>query len=529
MTNHPLPNLSRRICYRPVGFARPVFVLYFLSVALSLGVAGVLCAMAEGKMPAACAVLALPVLFSLLGAAFGAWTIRMGQVRRWWLVLVVTALWAACLVVTSAGPAAVRLMATADERLITLVLLGFPALFFFHWLLIFYCICLNDGFRVHYPVDGGVWGEQEFVYFRPGTGREVVAALEAGDAAALDALRGPAAVLMAPAAQNFTVLTLSTCPADPQQSAYIHLKDCWLGGGPFLTGRIHATMGISRLHHVMISPEELAQLRAMLPGVSDAGIGKGGADQAPLEGAPARMAERLPIGLPSGAPAALTSAAGSSIQRVPREEERAFSQRPLAFLLLPIVLTFVGLVGVLTMLPPLSVEEGDRVLELLYTAGTMLGVSAILFAVVTFFSNTELVRRGMRRDILARKGRLFDPAPIDLALTIEDSRAFERLKLVPDDIGLMRVEAGCIDIEAGRTRVHLAAEDVELSLHESGYGTALRIGADFGGVQWSITVSELDLYRDFRNKREAALLLWKRIYERLNADRDLRSPPAPGV
>lgn len=511
--NHSFPNLSRRICYRPVGLARPVFVLYFLSVALSLAVAGVLCAMAESILPAPIAGVMLPLFVSIAGGIFGAWTIRLGQVHRWWLVLIVAGFWAACVMVTSAGPLAVRLLSTTDERWLTLLLLGFPALFVAHWLVIF-LLCLNDGFRVHYPVERGMWAEQESFYFRAGSGHAVVAALESGDAAALQALRGPAPVVMAPAWQNYTVLTLSTCPADPRQPAYIHLKDCWLGGGPFLTSRVHATTGMTRLHHVMISPEEAARLRTMV----SASSGSEAPGAGPLEGAPARLAERLPIGLPSGVPAVLTSVAGSSIQRVPRDEERSFSQRPLGLLLLPVMLSVSGLTGIVLSVPTRSGEEADRVLQFLAIAGVVTGVAALLFGLITFFANTELVRRGMRRDILARKGRLFDPAPRDMALCIEDSRTFQRLKVVPDDLGLMRISAGCIDIETGRTRVHLAAEDVELSLHESPHGTALRIGADLDGVQWSITVSELDFYRDFRNKREAAILLWKTIYEKLNAN-----------
>ncbi len=133
--------------------------------------------------------------------------------------------------------------------------------------------------------------------------------------------------------------------------------------------------------------------------------------------------------------------------------------------------------------------------------------------------------RWLSRLVARRPYRLFTPDPDTIYLTIEESRTFQKIKMLPDDCGLLRVVPGMLLLEAGLTRARLMAPDLELACDHCNSETSLRISARLGEYEWAITVrnpGKAGVLASFGSSRKCAEDLWRKIYERL-------MPPPPAA
>jgi hypothetical protein len=216
------------------------------------------------------------------------------------------------------------------------------------------------------------------------------------------------------------------------------------------------------------------------------------------------------IGLPEGAPAEVKWPNNSFIKPVEMFEE--FNLRPyvllLSFCWMPLLLA--GLIVLKWHEPSSEVSGIDRL--------RLTGICAVVLGFADLFFNGHLLKYILIRKVGHRQGRLFEPDWKSTFVYIEDSRTFNKMKLIPNDFGLLLARDGYIDIEMMNHRAHLASKDVSVSIHslaeEKGRKKGIR------GVQlackknewpWDVTLvaplQNWNLLLGADNSRRAAWLL----------------------
>ncbi len=374
------------------------------------------------------------------------------------------------------------------------------ALFFFHVKAVFFSIIAilltcNDAFRVHYAVDGGKWGERHVAYFKPRSAKDVLAALEQGQFHLLNKLRTEGPNPQGHGYQSFTVLTVSTCPGHPGQPVYLHLKDVSMGGGALYTSRIHATMGKSWLPHVRLQEHDLRCLANLLPGLfvnwSDAPAElHQNQDNKILKTGQAIGAknEHTPLGLPVGGPLSAESPQGSFIRALPPSDHRRLRWRFYPFMF-SMVFSFAICLLSFSSLIRANQGRGQSADPLVATICFSIAAAAIMVGMFYL----KIARRLVKNAIATRPSRLFLPDDADELYVLEESRTFEITKLIAEDVALVRVRPGLLQLELSRAQVHLLTRDLlALDIHKSSNNCiGLRISARFGDLPWEITLSPL--------------------------------------
>jgi hypothetical protein len=216
------------------------------------------------------------------------------------------------------------------------------------------------------------------------------------------------------------------------------------------------------------------------------------------------------IGFSEGAPTEVKWSNNSYLRPVEMFEE--FNLRPYVLLLslcwIPLFLT--GLV--MLNWHKSSPEEGgmDKI--------GFVGMCAALTGAADLFLHGHLLKYIAIRLVERRQGRLFEPDRKSILVYIEDSKTFNKMKLIPNDFGLLRVHNGYIDLEMMNHRAHLSIKNVSMSIHS--FADAKSIPKGIAGVQltyktsdwpWAVTLDaplqNWNLILGADNKRRAAWLL----------------------
>lgn len=163
------------------------------------------------------------------------------------------------------------------------------------------------------------------------------------------------------------------------------------------------------------------------------------------------------IGLPEGAPLEVKWPNNSFLKPVEMFEE--FNLRPyvllLSFCWMPLIIA--GLIILKWHKPSTEGSEIDKL--------SFVGVCVILVGVADLFFHGHLLKYILIRKVGRRQGRLFEPDWKSIFVHIEDSKTFNKIKLIANDFGLLRAHNGYIDIEMMNHRAHLANKDVSVSIH----------------------------------------------------------------
>jgi hypothetical protein len=96
---------------------------------------------------------------------------------------------------------------------------------------------------------------------------------------------------------------------------------------------------------------------------------------------------------------------------------------------------------------------------------SFVGICVFLVGVADLFLHGHLLKYILIRFVERRQGRLFEPDWKSIFVHIEDSKTFNKMKLIPNDFGLLRAHSGYIDIEMMNHRAHLAIKDVSVTIH----------------------------------------------------------------
>jgi hypothetical protein len=162
------------------------------------------------------------------------------------------------------------------------------------------------------------------------------------------------------------------------------------------------------------------------------------------------------IGLPEGAPAEVKWPNNSFLR--PVEMFEGFNLRPyvlfLSFCWMPLLLA--GLVILEWHKPPAEGNEADKL--------RLAGICIVLVGFADLFLNGHLLKYILIGKIGRRGGRLFEPDWKSTFVYIEDSKTFNKMKLIPNDFGLLSAHNGFIDIEMMNHRTHLASKDISVSI-----------------------------------------------------------------
>jgi hypothetical protein len=226
------------------------------------------------------------------------------------------------------------------------------------------------------------------------------------------------------------------------------------------------------------------------------------------------------IGLPEGAPTEVKWSNKSFLK--PVEQFEGFNLRPYVLFLslcwLPFF--FIGVVILMSHKP--SPEEGgvDKL--------SFVGNCVFLVGVADLFLHGHLLKYILIRKVGRRQGRLFEPDWKSIFVHIEDSKTFNKMKLIPNDFGLLRAHSGYIDIEMMNHRAHLAVKDVLVAIHllageKKGHKKGIagvQIACKMGEWPWNVTlIAPLQngnfLLGASNNKRATWLL--KRIQKDVNS------------
>jgi hypothetical protein len=224
------------------------------------------------------------------------------------------------------------------------------------------------------------------------------------------------------------------------------------------------------------------------------------------------------IGLPEGAPLEVKWSNKSFLKPVEQFEE--FNLQPyvlfLSFCWIPLIL--IGLV-ILQLHEP-SVSNPDKL--------KIAAMSMIIAGAADLFLHGHLLKYILIHKIRRRQGRLFEPDWKSVFVHIEDSKTFNKMKLIANDFGLLRAHNGYIDIEMTNHRAHLANKDVSVSIHsladkekDSKKGiSGVQLVTKTGQWSWAVTliapVQNWNFLLGASNNKRATWLL-RRIQKDVNS------------
>ena len=460
----------------------------------------------------------LPIAVVIFGAISTLYFIAKYHVRRFWFILLIDVLMVCSGVLAYHAVADAwywRGIATGD----------IAAVFFTLWILLkivvftYVMITINgsDGFRVHYGSGSDVrWGARRELNFKGTCAKRVVAALEAGDSATLEALRTHAVNAGTHAYQVYTALHLSEDPKDPSASSYLFVKDIIFGGGPIYVHKQYITMGWVQLRHVQLTVEQKEALLNLIPSLKEKGLG-----------APDLSVRQkgTVLGLPpgNGGPA-YSQETGSWIGFVSPGEEASFLGDVKRYKSLGFIFAGVGFLFLLLGLGCIAGSEGNKEYKSAFEIG--MGVCVVtmipmwIAALILLQRGALIVRKKAMRTVAARKNQLFNPSSTEsLFVSLEEARTYEKSKLFLDDYALMAVTPGWLLIEGTDLRARLAASDLKLETVSSVGGASLKATATINGIPWGVTIkdagSEAKAGLFAKSQGELAEELWGEIYNRL--------------
>jgi hypothetical protein len=225
------------------------------------------------------------------------------------------------------------------------------------------------------------------------------------------------------------------------------------------------------------------------------------------------------IGLPEGAPDEVKWSNKSFLK--PVEQFEGFNLRPYVLFLsvcwMPLVI--VGLIILQWHKPAAEGSEIDKF--------RFVGMCLIVLGVADLFLHGHLLKYILIRKVGRRQGRLFEPGWKSIFVHIEDSKTFNKMKLIPNDFGLLHAHNGYIDMEMTNHRAHLASKNVSVSIHSLAEKKSQKRG--ISGVQlaskagewpWAVTliapVQNWNLLLGVSNNKRATWLL-KRIQKDVNS------------
>jgi hypothetical protein len=163
------------------------------------------------------------------------------------------------------------------------------------------------------------------------------------------------------------------------------------------------------------------------------------------------------IGLPEGAPLEVKWSNKSFLKPVEQFEE--FNLRPyvlfLSFCWMPLIIA--GLIILQWHEPAAEVNEIDKF--------KFASMCMILVGVADLFLHGHLLKYILIQKVGRRQGQLFEPDWKSIFVHIEDSKTFNKMKLIPNDFGLLRAHKGYIDIEMTKHRARFAIKDVSVFVH----------------------------------------------------------------
>jgi hypothetical protein len=228
------------------------------------------------------------------------------------------------------------------------------------------------------------------------------------------------------------------------------------------------------------------------------------------------------IGLPEGAPAEVKWSSKSFLKPVEQFEE--FNLRPyvlfVSFCWMPLIIA-----GLIILQWHKLAAEGSEIDKFRFA-----GMCLILVGVADLFLHGHLLKYILIRKVGHRQGRLFEPDWKSIFVHIEDSKTFNKMKLISNDFGLLRAHNGYIDMEMTTHRAHLASKNVSVLIHSltekkdqkkgiSGVQLASKAGEWFWAVTLIAPVQNWNLLLGVSNNKRATWLL-KRIQKDVNSGRD---------
>ncbi len=539
-----IPNLKGRPRLKRQGLARPAYALYFFVDLAIFAFIGYLCSLALralesgdfGNHPRSSMLfrILLPLVFYLLGNVYLIFSFDKFQVRRCWLILFLDVLFAHVFTLGCAAhwlPGLIDSAVQGDFRAISMIVLIILA----PWSLLFstWQITIHDGFRVHYNIDGGKWADRHCAYFKSIKAHDVLEALGRGDANTLAALRKPPPSAASHGWQNFTVLTLSTCPGHPEQPAYLHLKDVWIGGGPLATTRTHSTLGLSQLHHVQLLPEDVTRLYNLIPDMFDTWT-DGRPEYLPASSVSTGVAfasmkpvgppnSDTPLGLPVGSPSVLESEDGFEFIRALPISERArirfWGTLGVKATLLAVGTLFLGAFIMAWAMTVISSTEYHRLEGALSIA--FLSFIAILFGVALF--HRQIRNRIFAKILSNRSCRLFGSDEIDTLVFVHEMQTLQKSIILADDVALVRMRPGVLELELSNAQVRLRGERIKIDIYTPDKGLNagnpyLRLSTEILGYPWEICLKrqpEESFLAGFSSEQSRAEKLWRDIYHGL--------------
>lgn len=519
-----LPGLMRRPRYRPQGYARITFILFWAAGVAAARYLGSLYWPLEHineRHPShgihsdsgAYAYIIIPFLiYSLPMYVFGFLTIKATRLRRPRLNSLMHVTWAAAFINSAFYQHIAEWMPSRA---------GVPVTFSWWgpWVIGALAWFISERYtrpfvKIFYPAGRGHWAT-EFKAFFKAQPQDVLRALEEGNAAFLKATRstGPERT-NSPHFPRFpeqtTVLIISTCPHVEGQKAYLFLRTYW--GYKFSQLLVRATiLGFTFLRDVEINSADLKKLTRLVAGFTtnfaaprsdESNVPHPAKDFIGYHGKPTHRAE---------------TANGSLLTWVGNDEVRALRIRWPVFHPLFLIM---GLSAVFAAAIAMQINPGLR----FWKAGNAIADNILIAVIIAIPIVTVMLaislfpalrRRRIVSAVASRRNRLFNPDESAVAVAVESLDTFGKMKLLPDDYALLQARRDGLDIEFSRFRARLDVADIVMELVRAQLGpAALAIKVRFASGLWKIVVSEIGQSEDPIGRAATLKAQWESTWGR---------------
>lgn len=188
------------------------------------------------------------------------------------------------------------------------------------------------------------------------------------------------------------------------------------------------------------------------------------------------------IGFGEGAPGEVKWSEGSYVRPVELHERRNW--RPYALVFLVGWFGLICIAGVLLAARRQAGRPEAGGMDILDLASVL----CMLFGFTLCVFSGHLSKLILIRSARSRPNRLFEPNWECIYVLIESSGSFDKVKLLTEDVGLLNVYTGALEIEMTGYRARLAADDVSVGIHGVAKASGVQLLCDLGEWPWEVTL-----------------------------------------
>ena len=168
------------------------------------------------------------------------------------------------------------------------------------------------------------------------------------------------------------------------------------------------------------------------------------------------------IGFREGAPQEVNWSQFSYIKSVQPDERRQMRGICIFTVLGSVILFFSGIIiflsqSIVKYVPALGVIDWN-----------MIGLVLVLGGIVLFFLKAYILKAAMIKKISSRGEKLFEPDKDCILVGIEDVFTYDKMKVAPDDFGLLKITPEAILLEMTEHRGRFQPADLSVSVLHTG-------------------------------------------------------------